>query len=280
MSSEVQLRIRYPDGASQVNTFPETSTISELKQQILSVVKVKPQQIVLRTGYPPTPLSYPDHTSLSEAEISSGDTLIVEIHEDDEPQIEKKPTKPENVQNQTIHSSGSAVRIPDKFPISSNQSSQSASMRYATDEAMFDSGSDQEQKLQGRKTGINQKKPESSNNNARQNASTGRGGQGGHSQQNNQRNTSGELMSNEMDSFRNKVSSGSNANYKNGGSGAGDRDRGGNPHGATNLSKGRSREFVARMPSHHENSNGSVIDLTEEDVNNCALSCFNIFVGI
>lgn len=265
MSSEVQLRIRYPDGASHVNNFSEHSTIAELKKQILSVVKAKPEYLVLRVGYPPTPLNLPDATNLADAQMTSGDTIIVEIHQEEEPQIESKPNVSENFQNQSKPIASSDVRAQARPPTASNQPSHGASNRLVPEEFLLDSDEEFFEFQQGRQSASNQPQTAVSKGNTKQSSSN----------QRNVTNPSTGLMGSDVHSYQNKISSASNANYKNGGGAYGNSaaDRKttsvpGNIHGATNLSKGRSKEFVARKP--HEFP--TIVDLTGEEVYCCGIT--------
>lgn len=271
MSSEIQLRIRYPDGVSSVNSFPESSTVSDLKQQILSVVKVKPEQLVLRAGYPPTPLNHPDHSSLSDAQISSGDTLIVEIHQDEELPVEQKPNISENVQNQSKPNVTSDVRTQTKIPVASNQPAHNIPKPYATEEILFDSDEENPYAMQYRSQQASDQIQQSMQ---RINPQL--------SNQRNPKNLNQDLMGSDMQSYRNKISSASNTNYKNGSSASANaaterktphveaQKHAGDMHGATNLSKGRNKEFasVSRKPGFNQD-NPHVVDLTSEHVHIC-----------
>jgi hypothetical protein len=65
-------------------------------------VKAKPTELVLRAGYPPAPIVHADKVRLSEAEIASGETIIVEIHEVEEPKIEQKAVIPKETKVEPI----------------------------------------------------------------------------------------------------------------------------------------------------------------------------------
>lgn len=91
MSDSIQLRIRHPEGQSTLDTLRSDSTVKDLKREIATLIGAKVTDLVLRAGYPPAPLTAADTTLLSDAEISSGETVIVEVHPQEEAKVEEKP---------------------------------------------------------------------------------------------------------------------------------------------------------------------------------------------
>ena len=81
MTEAMMLRIRHPNGMSTLDTLTSSSTIEQLKQEISKLIGAKPSQLALRAGYPPAPLNHSDSTKLSDADISSGESIIVEVVE-------------------------------------------------------------------------------------------------------------------------------------------------------------------------------------------------------
>ena len=77
---------------SALDSLCSGSTIKDLKQEISKMLNAKPSDLVLRAGYPPAPLTQSDTTLLSAAEISSGENIIVEIHQlEEETKAEPQP---------------------------------------------------------------------------------------------------------------------------------------------------------------------------------------------
>ena len=107
MPEEVTLRIRHPQGISTITNLTDSSTISDLKHEISTLIKSNPTELVLRVGYPPSPVEVSDETNLSDAQITSGDTIIVEVHELEESKSPERPNntnskKPEIVQKTNV----------------------------------------------------------------------------------------------------------------------------------------------------------------------------------
>ena len=90
MPEELTLRIRHPKGISTINNLTNFSTISDLKHEISSLIKSNPNDLILRVGYPPAPVFSPDETHLTDAQIASGDTIIVELQELEESKSQSK----------------------------------------------------------------------------------------------------------------------------------------------------------------------------------------------
>lgn len=144
MSAEIQLRIRGPEGTVALNTLKENSTIGELKQQIAALIKAKIPELVLRVGYPPTPIVHPDKTTLADAEITSGETIIAEIHEPEEPIVEEKPAISKDIKPEPIKPKAEPVKtttttiqqkslgtVADEKPISQQPPKYSTSSKMA-----------------------------------------------------------------------------------------------------------------------------------------------------
>lgn len=130
MSETIQLRIRHPEGQNTLDTLKTDSTIRDLKQEIAKLIKAKVGDIVLRGGYPPAPLDHSDQTRLSDAEISSGETIIVEVQPQEEVKIQEEPKVSQKPQTNSSYITKesktvqeSSVRKPVEEKISNQQSS-------------------------------------------------------------------------------------------------------------------------------------------------------------
>lgn len=83
MTEAQTFRVRHPEGTCSIQ-LTEASKIIELKLQIAQHIKMKPENMALRVGYPPTLVSASDNELVSELNITSGDLIIVEFEESKE----------------------------------------------------------------------------------------------------------------------------------------------------------------------------------------------------
>jgi len=79
MQNSFELRIRHPEGSTQLNTLNDNSSIYDLKQEISKLLQEPMSSLILKKGYPPRIFDLPEPTTLSNSEISSGETIVVEV---------------------------------------------------------------------------------------------------------------------------------------------------------------------------------------------------------
>jgi hypothetical protein len=93
--SKIVLRCRLPNSQLKIDNVTQETTLKELKQIIEQNSKIPPRQQKIKIGYPPKELKTEgnENKKLSELNIKSGETLIIE--ESEEIQISSKP-KPEH----------------------------------------------------------------------------------------------------------------------------------------------------------------------------------------
>lgn len=207
MSTEIQLRIRHPDGVNLLNSLTEKSSIGDLKQQLLTFVKAKPSEIVLLSGYPPSHLLYPDETSLEEAQITSGETLIVEIHKSNE--TAEVQNQPSSSKKKVLSKSKSSLSDANSSAIASKENNDNAEnndpqhmIEEATGEEWFPRQRLTKQKILDE---IDQKDASISRATKKPMESNSR----------KEEDSAAELYKSELMSFGSKVSAVSNASYKN-----------------------------------------------------------------
>jgi ubiquitin thioesterase OTU1 len=99
MQNFFDLRIRHSGGSVQVNTLGPTSSIYDLKTAVSKLLNYPISSIILKTGFPPKYLDLPESTTIENAEIYSGETILVEVDESKvAPTVVKLETKKADAQ--------------------------------------------------------------------------------------------------------------------------------------------------------------------------------------
>ena len=81
MENFIEIRIRHPKGSHLIDDLKEDSSINDLKTAIAKLLNTSKSSLILKKGYPPRIFELPESTTLSNCEIYSGETIIVEIDE-------------------------------------------------------------------------------------------------------------------------------------------------------------------------------------------------------
>lgn len=77
--ANLALRIKTKAGLQLINTLTSDSTIKDLKRQLSDVTNIPEDRLYVLNGFPPKPFDISkDETTLSESDLKSGDTLILE----------------------------------------------------------------------------------------------------------------------------------------------------------------------------------------------------------
>lgn len=84
------LKIKMPDGQQVVQNLCANSTVYDLKCQLSLLGKMSFDNMDVLIGFPPVPLQHGNESSLLEAGISSGDTLIIKKNQTSKEDISKE----------------------------------------------------------------------------------------------------------------------------------------------------------------------------------------------
>lgn len=75
--SDIQLRLRFPEGTQMLN-IPGNTTFQQLLKQIHDITEIPPYNLSIKFGFPPKTLEISNSSNQISTQISTGETLILD----------------------------------------------------------------------------------------------------------------------------------------------------------------------------------------------------------